>query len=183
LLKGWESGSAEYTSDYRRRWEGNEDGEDRSAFEVIEVLDGGRTLSDWRRPDGAASDLGELPIVRGEVSPPDVLEDMEPDEEHFREATGNEGASFERTYSRAALVLWPSARILAILNQAGVQATLPYLGTLIAKWQVAGAAEEPPLRKEAVALAGHMLTTWTSRRWQTWDNDRRTGAGLAGQPR
>ena len=30
-----------------------------------------------------------------------------PDEQHFQEATGNEGASFERTYSRAGFVLWP----------------------------------------------------------------------------
>ena len=47
------------------------------------------------------------------MSPPDALEDMEPDEEHFHEATGNEGASFERTYHRAALVLWPRSRRLS----------------------------------------------------------------------
>jgi hypothetical protein len=67
------------------------------------------------------------------VSPPDALDDMEPDEEHFREATGNEGASFERTYARAALVIWPANRILAVLNQGGLGSTLPFLGDLTAK--------------------------------------------------
>ena len=45
---------------------------------------------------------------------------MTPDEQHFHEATGNEGASFERTYRRAGLVLWPRARRLAVLNHAGL---------------------------------------------------------------
>ena len=58
---------------------------------------------------------------------------MEPDEEHFREATGNEGASFDRTCSRATLAIWPSNRTLAVINMAGLEVTLPYLEDLIAK--------------------------------------------------
>ena len=65
-------------------------------------------LAASRRQRAAA--LGEIPVEAEEFSPPDACDDMEPDEEHFREATGNEGASFERTYRRAALVLWPSDR-------------------------------------------------------------------------
>ena len=79
--------------------------EDTNEFEVIEVHDWSKTLSDWRRLDGAATTLGKLPIEDDEVSPPDALDDMEPDEEHFHEATGNECASFDRTYARAALVV------------------------------------------------------------------------------
>ncbi|MBU1210800.1 MAG: 2OG-Fe(II) oxygenase [Alphaproteobacteria bacterium] len=138
LFAVWECGSAEYSG--RENWHnrrGRRDSgveEDAREFEVIEVHDGSKTLSDWRRPDGATTTLGELPIEDDEVSPPDALDDMEPDEEHFREATGNEGASFERTYARAALVIWPSNRILAVLNQGGLEATLPFLEELIGKW-------------------------------------------------
>ena len=63
--------------------------------------------------------MGNIPLDEGEVCLPDALDDMKPDEEHFHEATGNEGASFERTYARAALVLWLADRKLAVLNQAG----------------------------------------------------------------
>jgi hypothetical protein len=48
--------------------------------------------------------------------PPDAFEDLTPDELHFHEATGNEGASFERTYRRAGFVLWPATRRLAVVN-------------------------------------------------------------------
>jgi len=50
------------------------------------------------------------PVEEDGLSPPAGFDAMEPDEEHFREATGNEGASFERTCRRAAMVLWPRAQ-------------------------------------------------------------------------
>ena len=169
LLTIWESGSAQYTGrdnwHYRRgrRDAGEEDADE---FEVVEVLDSGRTLSEWRRPDGAPAALTKLPIEDDEVAPLDALDDMEPDEEHFREATGNEGASFDRTYSRAALVLWPSSSILAVLNQAGLSATLPYLEDLAARWRADGGSPASLLKTEARTLAGHMLATWPERPWR-----------------
>jgi hypothetical protein len=86
------------------------------------------TVSDWRRPDGTPSTLGELPFVEEELAPPGAFQDLAPDEDHFQEATGNEGASFQRSYRRAAFVLWPHDRFFAVLNQAGLSVTLPFLG-------------------------------------------------------
>jgi predicted 2-oxoglutarate/Fe(II)-dependent dioxygenase YbiX len=176
LLTVWESGSAEYNGSYRRRYrrsghdeDNDEDGDDHDEFKVVEVLDGDKTLSEWRRPDGELTTLGKLPIEDGEVSPPDALDDMEPNEEHFREATGNEGASFDRTYRRAALVLWPTTRILAVLNQAGLAATLPYLDELIKKWEADGAGKPSPHGQQAHELAGHMLAAWREHVWYPQD--------------
>jgi predicted 2-oxoglutarate/Fe(II)-dependent dioxygenase YbiX len=143
LISIGESGSAEYRGPYRRRYrsrdDDDDDDDDSDAFEVVEVHDRWESLTEWRHPDGVPVALGDIPIAQGEISPPDALEDMEPDEEHFQEATGNEGASFERTYRRAALVLWPRRRRLAVINQAGPSATLPYLESLAAKWVNEGA--------------------------------------------
>ena len=173
LLTVWESGSAEYNGrenwHYRRGRRDAGDGENASEFDVVEVLDWSTTLSDWRRLDGAATTLGKLPIEDHEVSPPDALDDMEPDEEHFHEATGNEGASFDRTYSRAALVVWPSNRILAVLNQGGLEATLPFLEELVGKWQAAGAKKGLPHKRQAEELAGHMIATWAVSTWHERD--------------
>src|SRR5215468_10632651 len=102
LLSIEESGSALHTGSYRRGYRGYDDDDD-DEFEVDEVIDRSELLTEWRRADREPIALGEIPIEEGEVSPPDALEDMEPDEQHFHEATGNEGASFERTYRRAAL--------------------------------------------------------------------------------
>jgi predicted 2-oxoglutarate/Fe(II)-dependent dioxygenase YbiX len=159
LLTIEESGGAEYSGNYypsrHGRWSDEED-----AFEAGEIFDRSVMLSDWRHREGNAVSLGPIPVGEDEFAPPDASEDLTPDEEHFHEATGNEGASFERTYRRAALVLWPSARIFAVLSQAGLAVTLPYLDELAGQWDADGAVPEAPLWCAAHDLAGHMLAQW-----------------------
>jgi predicted 2-oxoglutarate/Fe(II)-dependent dioxygenase YbiX len=161
LISIEESGSAIATGRYRGKEE----------FEVEEVFDCVEQLTEWRRADREPVALGPLPIDDGEVSPPDAFEDMKPDEEHFHEATGNEGASFDRTYRHAALVLWPRRRRLAVINQAGPAATLPYLESLAVKWTGNGAQQDSPLWTEAHELSGHMLDTWPKMDWYRHGND------------
>ncbi len=153
LLTIEESGSAEY-SGYSGRSRRDDE------FEIVEVCDSSAVLSDWRSPDGAAAEFGAFPVEDGELCPPDMFEDMEPDEQEFQEATGNEGASFERSYRRAALVLWPRARRLEVISAAGLPVSLPWLASLARRWQDSGAPTDSPLWKEAHELAGHMLDAW-----------------------
>ena len=162
-----ESGIAEYTDSYSRRGRWSDEEE----FEAGEVCDRDVHLSEWRRPDGNASALGELPIEEGEICPPDALEDMDPDEEHFQEATGNEGASFERTYRRAALVVWPRERIFAVLNQAGLPVTLPYLHDLTERWAASGEDRQSTLWRQAHELAGYMLSAWPTQEWYAAEDE------------
>jgi hypothetical protein len=68
------------TTGYGSRW----DDDDYEAGEVIERSVG---IAEWRRPDGSPSPLGEFPVKDDELCPPDALDDMEPDEEEFQEAT------------------------------------------------------------------------------------------------
>jgi predicted 2-oxoglutarate/Fe(II)-dependent dioxygenase YbiX len=160
LLTIEESGSAEYAAQMRpSRWRSGSGTYDEE-FEIGEIIDSSRMLSGWARPDGSSASFGCLPFDDAELCPADALADMEPDEQHFQEATGNEGASFERTYSRAALVLWPQERRLAVLNQGGLPVTLPYLGELTGRWAAGDQDQELPLWQEAHQLAGHMLRTW-----------------------
>ncbi len=159
LLTVEESGAAEYADSYgsrRGRW-----GQEEDAFEAGEVYDRSVTLSEWRRLDGGETALGTIPVdEEAELSPPDACDDLAPDEEHFHEATGNEGASFERAYKRAALVLWPSERLFAVLSQAGLPVTLPYLDDLARRWAGSGETQQSPSWCEAHDLAGHMLAQW-----------------------
>jgi 2OG-Fe(II) oxygenase superfamily len=163
LLSIEESGIAEHTGGYRsyRRWSDADDEE----FEAIEVCDRCVALAEWRRPDGEPPPIGEIPVEDEELSPPDALDDLQPDEEHFHEATGNEGASFERTYRRAALVLWPRDRFFAVLGQAGLPVTLPYLEDLTERWAAGGASRQSPLWHEAHDLAGQVLSDWPCEAW------------------
>jgi len=154
-----ESGAAEHTDYYPSRWRGRSDEED-DAYEIVEVSERTATLSTWRRPDGGQTELGALPFADDELCPPDALAEMEPDELYFEEATGNEGASFARTYRRAALVIWPRRRWLAVLAQAGVRATLPYLAALTRRWEESDDDSAPAVWQQAHELSGHMLRQW-----------------------
>lgn len=158
-----ESGAADYSGAYGRGRGWSEPDED--DFEAGEVDDRAVSLSEWRTPNGSPSALGTLPVMDEELSPPDVFDDLEFDEEHFQEATGNEGATFERTCRRAALVLWPRNRTAAVLCQAGLSVTLPYLEDIVQRWASSGGDRRAALRREAHDLAGHMIAQWPTQHW------------------
>jgi predicted 2-oxoglutarate/Fe(II)-dependent dioxygenase YbiX len=168
-----ESGSADYNVSYHSHYDGydDDDDEDEEEFEVGEVHERHECLTEWRSVGGEPVTLGTIPIETGEVAPPDAFDDMTPDEQHFHEATGNAGASFERTYRHAAFVLWPRQRRLAVLNQAGTAATMPYLETLATKWINEGAQQGSAHWIEAHELSGYMLDTWPKGRWYHASDD------------
>jgi hypothetical protein len=159
-----ESGPAQpdYEAGYgygrRGRWRDYDDEdveEDASShsFEVIEVSDASRHIDQWVNPQDQPVAYGQLPLEEGEVLPAGALDDEDPDEQRLTEATGNEGASFERSYHRAALVFWPRERFAGVLIQAGVSAALPHLAERLAAGDQATAAiaeqiieawEQPP---------------------------------------
>ncbi len=118
------------------RDDSEEDDEDEAAssndFEVIEVVDGDSYVDHWVNPQDAHVDFGALPLGDGEVLPARALDGEAPDAQRLMEASGNEGASFERAYHRAVLVMWPRDRFVDVLLQAGVGAALPYLEARVA---------------------------------------------------
>ena len=152
LVSVEESGSAEYAGS-GRHWDDDD-------FEVGEVIDRMETVSEWRRADDQPSQLPVLPFSADEFCPPEVFENMETDDVQFHEATGNEGASFERTYRCAALVIWPRARYLAIINQAGLNVTLPVLHDFCQRWESEAKDQNSNIWHEAHTLAGYMLRDW-----------------------
>jgi len=158
LVTVFESGIAEHSGG--GYWD-DDDGD----FEVIEAVDEGRYIHDWRLPDGSAPDIGDLHVEDHELSPPDAFagfDDIEPD---FEEATGNAGASYERFYQCAALVLWPRGRRALALADGGLAVSVPYLDTLLERWQQAGAARGDAAWQEAHALALAIRDAWPEEDW------------------
>ncbi len=149
-----ESGWAEHTGDW-----------DEPDFEIGEVTDSSETIHDWRHPNGTRPAMGALPFFGDEVSPPGAFEDMDDSLPEFSEATGNEGASFERIYQCAVLVLWPRTNRAAVLTAGGLDVSLPFLGELVRQWEAAGLAPEDPLRAEARALAARIGAGWPKDDW------------------
>jgi hypothetical protein len=157
-----ESGRAEYAGGgYGGRYWGDSDAD----FEVGEVEDSSETVHDWRHPDGSRAPLGPLPFHSAELCPPDAFDDMEPEELDFHEATGNAGATFDRLYQRAALVLWPRSRRIAVLAQGGLATTVPFLGELARQWQATGSGREDLRWQEAHGLAVQIRHGWPDTAW------------------
>ncbi len=173
LVMVYEQGSAEYTGG---DWYG-----DAVDMEVGEVIDEGRYIHHWRSPDGEPLELGHLDFADDEIGPPDAFagfDDIEPD---FEEATGNAGASYERTYQCAALVIWPRAHRALVLVDAGLNVSVPYLSDLIERWRAAGAVSGDEDWQQAHRLALAIRDAWPSEHWRTQAaNKAGHGAALLG---
>jgi len=152
LLTVEEYGTAEYSGYSRGYWD-----EEDNDFEVGEVCERVEMLSEWRCADGREIALPNLPFSAIEFCPPSAFDEIEPDDVEFQEATGNAGASFERSYHCTALVIWPRSRSLAVLSQAGLRATLPVLQDYCLRWEAEGSDKTSTCWQDAQVLAGYIL--------------------------
>ena len=62
------------------------------------------------------STLSQVEIRKESFVPKDFFDTIDPDEEEFEEATGNEGATVEKQYNWAALLLWPVRKRTAVIG-------------------------------------------------------------------
>jgi hypothetical protein len=161
-----ESGWAEHTGHYqgyrrRSRWyDDDDDDDDQESFEIGEVCDGEYYLSAWRSEDDAPQPFGRIPLEEAELLPQGALDNEPNDAVHFSEATGNEGASFERTYLRAALVVWPLNRFDSICISAGIDAAVARFGHYVAAANRTRADDRPAARARARAFANLLPLEW-----------------------
>ena len=126
-------------------------------FELYDIVDVECRLDGWARPDAAPADYDDIPLLPGELMPTGRLDPERPDSQRLLEASGNEGATIERFYRRAALVVWPKADSARLLAQAGVGSLAAFLA---GEWQRAseGAPTCVPIRD----LATQVVEFWPS---------------------
>ena len=190
-----ESGAAEpyFDMDYgrTRRWGPYYDDGDMveadtsdDEFDVIEVFDTSRDIDQWIDTNDHAVEFGSLPIEDGEILPAGGLDGEAPDQQRLTEATGNEGASFERSYRRAALVIWPQDRFVDVLLQAGPAAALPYFKDRV---QAVNSLAAPASDRQTVhSIAERIIAVWEATRNGGYpgrgkESDRRDMIALLGQ--
>ncbi len=127
ILHVEEYGAAWYDG-YVREVESIEDDE----YELVEIVDFDCWLDGWVGTDGTPADYEALPLMRGEPMPAGRLDGERPDSQRLTEASGNEGATIERLYRRAALVVWPKSDSVRVLSGAGAGAVGAFLA---AEWR------------------------------------------------
>ncbi|MYK29143.1 MAG: 2OG-Fe(II) oxygenase [Gammaproteobacteria bacterium] len=101
--------------------------DDFEGAEIDEIFDAHHWLDTWNGPDSTQPDLGKIPLRPEETLPVGALADAEPDEQWINEATGNAGATVERAYRHAALVLWPRCRALQVMAGASIDTAVAWV--------------------------------------------------------
>jgi len=164
-----ETGAAEIVYEPRssRRWrdwsDDEEEPDDDADFEIAYPDDPTFDLDGFRAITGEVVDFGKLRFQGAELLPIGALKDEPPDEQRVTEATGNTGATYERSYHRACLVLWPRVRTGEILLEGGPASALPYLRELTDQWIAGNKGEAPGRGKPRTALlrlAEAILDRW-----------------------
>ena len=107
------------------------DGEYEEPSDMGEIFEYSCVLEHLVAPDGAVADFREIRFYREEVLQAEALEDLYPEDEHIEEWTGNAGATMERTYRCAALVLWPRENSLELIASDDIRGAVGYVETLI----------------------------------------------------
>ena len=121
ILRIEEEGFPDYEILYQ--WGGEPD----ESAPIEEVEWGTYTLCGWVDCLGTASaNLPAIPLNEGEALPSGALDDVEPDEQYLLEATGNSGVSMERSYRRAALVIWPESEAVPVIAQGSIEGAVDY---------------------------------------------------------
>ena len=116
----------EASPDYSR-YDPYYDGDDIDDVEIDEILDARHWLDTWNGPDATQPNLGKIPLRPEETLPVGALADAEPDEQWINEATGNAGATVERAYRHAALVIWPRCRALQVMAGASIDTAVAWV--------------------------------------------------------
>lgn len=176
LLTHFQTGSPDYGTisysrprrRYRRFDSGMDDdisGEDQGA-QFEEVFEEQRSLDCWLDPQGREQPFGKLGFEEEELVS-NLAEEDWPYKQEISEATGNEGATMERWYRQAVLVIWPRDRYFRILAGEGPQHAVPALEELVA------ATTEPRDDAACLAFATEIIDRWKKpSRWPTWYDSR-----------
>lgn len=137
-------------------------------YEYVEAIETNCRLEGWVCPDDSAAPWGALPVLEGETMPAGRLDPGRPDSQRLTEASGNEGATLERLYRRAALVLWRNEDAPRVLADAGAASLVSFLSEA---WR---AAQEGTPGEVAVAeLAFRVAEHWPpARRFWGAERDR-----------
>ena len=121
-----ESGNAMYADgDYVTSWHWRET--DIEAMEIGDIYSSRHWLDSWIGADGSRPPFDEIPLLPEELLPTGALDGAAPDERRVHEASGNEGVDLERSYRRAAMVIWPQSNTLDVIAGAGIHAAVDWV--------------------------------------------------------
>ena len=101
------------------------------SYSMGDIIDYSCVLEHLVAPDGRKANFERIQFSREEVLQTGAFEDLCPEDESIEEWTGNAGATMERTYRLAALVLWPRENSLELIASNGIHGAVGYVEALV----------------------------------------------------
>ncbi len=121
---------------------------------MVEVHDWSHTLNGLVAEDGGRVVLQGLPLLPEEALPQGAFDSVPPDRETLFEASGNEGATIERVYRRAALIVWPNHKEVLVRADASISDAIAFVRKAIRETSEAGSATTAPQELVAQLIEG-----------------------------
>ena len=113
------------------------------------------SLDHWLDAQGRPQPFGKLSLKESEIVS-DVAPEDRPYRQEIHEATGNEGASMDRWYRQAVVVIWPRDRYFRILAGEGPDHAVGALEQLIAE------TKKPAADADCRAFAKAIIERWNA---------------------
>lgn len=131
--------------------------DDLTDYEIGELIEREIWLDSWSSPDGCNLDFGKLQINEFELMPTGGMDNALPDDEQVEEAMGNGGATLERAYHYAALVLF---RKTAMLDELVKNSTISAVSWIAEELK----RNDDIADNYIVELAQNLMKAWPERR-------------------
>ncbi|MCU0875047.1 MAG: hypothetical protein MUE50_22170, partial [Pirellulaceae bacterium] len=129
--------------------------DDNSGAEFEEVFEESMSLDHWLDAQGRPQPFGTLKLKESEIVS-DVAPEDRPYRQEIHEATGNEGASMDRWYHQAVVVIWPRDRYFGILAGEGPDHAVGAFEQLVS------ATKKPAADADCRAFAQAILERWNA---------------------
>jgi hypothetical protein len=176
LVTHWQNGEAEgsyddYWNRRRNRWDDydEDDDENSGGHEMGEIFDESLSVDHWS--DRAAKKVlfGEIRLKKDEIVSEISLDEWGTSREEFEGYTGNAGMTLDRWYHRAAIVIWPRAKHFAVLCDAGTDAAIGELVSMVRRLKKTANTKREEKRQRCVSFAAAIIGSWKIGRSYSWD--------------
>ncbi len=156
LLTLYEMGDAECDYSYNRY-----DDEENEDYTMGEIFESSLSVDNWIDIEGDKQNYGEIDVDEAEIVSSYNINDGDPDEEEVEGPTGNAGATIDRWYRLAALMLWPKHLHYNVLSQAGNNVTIPQLEKMVKGFGKSKKVEKGKKFEQCRLFANEIINRWS----------------------
>ncbi|MFQ5730335.1 MAG: 2OG-Fe(II) oxygenase [Planctomycetaceae bacterium] len=174
LITHWQNGSADgadYEYSYGRgrysswSYDDEEEADEGTGYEMGEIYDESLSINHWSDRDGKKISLGEMGLSEDEIVSVQPREAWDLSREEFEGFTGNAGMTLERWYHRAAIIVWPKENHFKVLCDAGTDAAISGLESMVKKLKRARKSDRQQQRTSCLKFATAIIDTWAPRQF------------------